>query len=719
MVKRILSMVIIIALLLAGSGNLYLYAADKAIPTEVKKAVKMGIVPNGWTQDLSARVTYSQMASLILTTLSKKGIAINPVTKAWVSSAVKQKSNITRSQAASIIYRCALENYYGVKNAQDISKYDGFEYAVTTDEYHNKCGEALPFMEHRLLSQKRKVPSFDLWSCVYVSIQIDLDNKLPIMEVNKSNYLRVDEYITRQEALVAAKRLYNAFIPVNDVLVSKAPVKILKLSDEELKKAKTMPDASWDNLPQWRGNSQEFVYKRDRFITKTIPESSFYTLNHFGFNFMRVMVGDLFYYKDDGSFVVSQGCLDDLDNAIRYGIEYGVHICICLADLKGFAGASQDISGYTDSKQLKNAQDAYHLLAQRYKNVPNSVLSFNLFNEPWGLDAEDEETYVKAVRVVSSAIRKESPERLIFVDGLSGSQKPVYSLVGDKVAQSLHMYGPDHFMTVGWIPNNSWYVGQQWPLPYVNGQMNHDSSIILRGNFVKSTELKLLCVYCSENAKGTLTIFSDGKVSQSSKIAGESKDNVTKILSFKLQSGAKELKILWEDDDKNTNDVIQLESIAVISPEKTAKGTPYVSSPWMGSLQSVRKMINQKITVISCDYTGNNYGVFSPEQTTNPTINISEDGSYTSKSESGFQYIYDKQYFRDYLKPWVEFSKATGVKFAVLEWGPYAIDTIPAQSSYDYTKDAAGALAEYKLPWCYWAKFLDTGRLDIDYEVYG
>ena len=35
---------------------------------------------------------------------------------------------------------------------------------------------------------------------------------------------------------------------------------------------------------------------------------------------------------------------------------------------------------------LANIATAYTILAKRYQAVPNSVLSFDLFNEPWKID---------------------------------------------------------------------------------------------------------------------------------------------------------------------------------------------------------------------------------------------------------------------------------------------------------------------------------------------
>src|SRR5207237_2852552 len=77
--------------------------------------------------------------------------------------------------------------------------------------------------------------------------------------------------------------------------------------------------------------------------------------------------------------------------------------------------------------------------AKRYQGIPNSRLSFNLLNEPGKIP---EETYVRVVQRLVSAIREQDPVRLIVADGLQWGQTPVRGLVELKIAQSARGYDP-------------------------------------------------------------------------------------------------------------------------------------------------------------------------------------------------------------------------------------------------------------------------------------
>ena len=62
------------------------------------------------------------------------------------------------------------------------------------------------------------------------------------------------------------------------------------------------------------------------------------------------------------------------------------------------------------------------MFARRYKGVPSSGLSFNLFNEPTDLTSA---TYTAVVGKMLDAIRAGDPDRLVFCDGLSWGTKPL------------------------------------------------------------------------------------------------------------------------------------------------------------------------------------------------------------------------------------------------------------------------------------------------------
>jgi endoglucanase len=97
---------------------------------------------------------------------------------------------------------------------------------------------------------------------------------------------------------------------------------------------------------------------------------------------------------------------------------------------------------------------AYHwrFLARRYRDVPATRLSFDLFNEPPFMP--DQSRYVEIARALIAAIRAESPDRLIVADGADIGQTPVLGLVDEGIVQSTRGYLPkmvSHY-TATWVP---------------------------------------------------------------------------------------------------------------------------------------------------------------------------------------------------------------------------------------------------------------------------
>ncbi len=673
---------------------------------DLRSAYDLGLIPAAWEKDLNSYVTYKEAVNLIGHVMSLKKGKLNKNTKLWmdkVAASSNAEKSILRKEYASYIFKSALENYYGVKKVSENKIYGAFEYATTLRKYHDRYGEATPCMEYKLFNQGKSI-DMDLFAVAYVTLQIDEYARTTIMDVNDKGYLRINDKLTRKDAIIAAKRLYYSYFEKN--YMSLDSVKPIKLTSDQLLKAKKMPEASYDNIPYWNGTALDnMTYKNGAHHTGSFySNEDFIMLNDLGFDFTRIFITRelLLDYSDKNNIKVSQTYLQNLDAAVGWAAENGVHICICLYDLPGFAGASFDIDGYTDPTLLDNAAKVYQMLARRYKNIPNNILSFNLFNEPWGLTLDDEDIYVNAVRSVLSAIRKESPDRLIFVDGLDGSHIPIYSLVEDKVAQAFHIYDPDHFIygsaaAGGFCSSkDAWYVNKIWPLPYVNGWLRDPFMYIkLQGDFPKGTKLELLV---SNNfAKGTIKLLADDiNVTSVSIQENESKNG--KVYSMgELKNKVSELKLQWDGLDG-----VQIEGIALIYPEKSKTGVRYLGN------DGTDKVLYNKIVTIGCIPYGTNG---------NSTIIIAADGTYTNPSQQ--ELAYDASYLASRLDPWIEFSKKTGVGIMLQEWGVNEYHS--KKSTLAYIKDMLSLLKENNIAWNLWSdtwQYLDTNRPDVKYEAY-
>jgi endoglucanase len=124
---------------------------------------------------------------------------------------------------------------------------------------------------------------------------------------------------------------------------------------------------------------------------------------------------------------------------------------------------------------MKRALDAavhhWTYAAQRYRDVPSSRLSFDLFNEPPFM--RDQSRYVEIARTLVGAIRSVSPDRLVVVDGADIGQTPVMGIADLGVVQSTRGYQPkmiSHY-TATWVPPAEFesLARPTWPMVDKNG----------------------------------------------------------------------------------------------------------------------------------------------------------------------------------------------------------------------------------------------------------
>jgi hypothetical protein len=154
------------------------------------------------------------------------------------------------------------------------------------------------------------------------------------------------------------------------------------------------------------------------------------------------------------------------------------------------------------------------MFARRYCGQPNERVSFNLMNEPAGVDGQ---TYAAAVRKLVAAIRAEDPQRLIIADGLQWGTVPVPELRDLHIAQATRGYTPGeltHYKAT-WV-NSAHFPDPQWPRPLppngtLLGPQKKEGSypLVIEGPFPAATELRLHVMTVSMAA--TLVVEADGQ----------------------------------------------------------------------------------------------------------------------------------------------------------------------------------------------------------------
>jgi hypothetical protein len=209
-------------------------------------------------------------------------------------------------------------------------------------------------------------------------------------------------------------------------------------------------------IPRWRGFNLTDMTRRDSDAPAAFRESDFRTIAAWGFNFVRLPL-TYEYWADsrDWSKVVVDA-LAPIDDAIAWGRKYGLHVCLNFHRAPGYCinPPAERRSLWTDAEAQRACAAHWAFFARRYRDVPNSVLSFNLLNEPpHGLP---ETNYQHVVELLTRAIRNEDPARLIVVDGLDAGRRPLATLPAADMLQATRGYDPvglTHFRA-DWAPGN-------------------------------------------------------------------------------------------------------------------------------------------------------------------------------------------------------------------------------------------------------------------------
>lgn len=232
-----------------------------------------------------------------------------------------------------------------------------------------------------------------------------------------------------------------------------------------------MPEPSPTKLPRWRGFNllEKFIASVEN---TRFRESDFAWMSEWGFNFARLPLSYRCWSDPKDWHKIDEKVMKEIDEAIALGRQYGVHVCLNFHRAPGYsvdASLKEPFNLWSDAEALEAC--AYHWghFAARYKDVPNSALSFDLINEP-GYKAPgvylDDATYARVAKVLVEAIRAESPHRQIIADGLCWGTLPVPALADLHIGQSTRGYAPmevTHWKA-SWVAGSDTWPAPTWPL---------------------------------------------------------------------------------------------------------------------------------------------------------------------------------------------------------------------------------------------------------------
>ena len=324
----------------------------------------------------------------------------------------------------------------------------------------------------------------------YAMLAYDRRDGNKVMELDENNLFRPHETMTIKQAAETALRYYYSFEPAAE-MVAYGDIHTFDdsiITPELLVKETTLPNASCEKLPsEWRGtliyNGRVIHQALDHMSDKHYYEYEIQAVKDAGFNFVGITFD---FSRLQGpelqAGMLNETRLKELDQVIAWCMERDIHV-----DLRccGAGGLTSEAGGawYQWNDDAPNSTDyaaefaaLWKALAQRYADIPNCYLSFNLYIEP---AVSSEAQYVAFFGPAVNAIREADADRCIIADihsgGLTGK-----SMAEMGVALSYHAYDPREFccLTMENQDDAEYLSTVIWPFTASHGK-SYDAEAVL------------------------------------------------------------------------------------------------------------------------------------------------------------------------------------------------------------------------------------------------
>jgi aryl-phospho-beta-D-glucosidase BglC (GH1 family) len=461
-----------------------------------------------------------------------------------------------------------------------------------------------------------------------------------------------------------------------------------------------LPEPAPEKLPIWRGfNLLEKFYKGNS-SSGPYKEDDFKLISEWGFNFVRLPMDYRIWIKDGDWTQIDEAAFADLDQAVAFGRKYNIHVCMNFHRAPGYTVANppESTSLWTDPQAQRVCALHWAYFARRYKDVPNSHLSFNLLNEPADVDAK---TYLLVVEKLAAAIRAEDPDRLIIADGLRWGQQPCQELVPLHIAQATRGYEPfalTHYKA-SWVNGADQWATPEWPVPlFGGGFLFGPAKPDLRSPMLLNVDLY-------ESAALTITV---GTVSHQARLVVRREDEELFSQDFKPGPGQGPWKEVVFKSQWNSYQNIYDRPYDVPLPAGQYTVTiENTSGDWMtitGLTLTAKNGQTETLTL--------NPKWGQPNELIT-IVSTPQNCSFQAVRRQDAEWLWQNFYAR-----WSDFRKQ-GSGAMVGEWGAY--NKTPHEVTLRWMEDDLKTFRRAGLGWALWNfrgsfGILDSGRADVQYE---
>lgn len=211
---------------------------------------------------------------------------------------------------------------------------------------------------------------------------------------------------------------------------------------------------------RWYGFNFQWLFRRDHATptAASADEKALDALADWGFNYVRIPADYRFWASDVTYEIEDETPLELVDDYINQCQNRGLHMSLNLHRVPGYCINGTNLERrnlWTDPVAQDAVCSMWAGLAERYRDVPVTDLSFDLINEPpsVGQGGFTTEIYGTLIRRVVERIRAVTPERTVIIDGIDGGHTAVAELADAADVQSGRGYAPtalSHFGSDWW-----------------------------------------------------------------------------------------------------------------------------------------------------------------------------------------------------------------------------------------------------------------------------
>jgi len=299
-----------------------------------------------------------------------------------------------------------------------------------------------------------------------------------VMTLFEDNSFRPNDKMSAADAILSVYHYYRwLMVPDYKVVEDVGQYNKDIITDDLLNQNTSLPDATNKSLPAWKGFNVDHLSNIAHGALSGMPElwtfeADIRTIAESGGNFANVRVGCGSLSGPDfpADDMVNMAEIQYLDRIVSSGMKYGVHIQLCFTegpamdrefDMQQSSDKTRTV--FTDPTYRELNVRYWRMLAKRYAGIPNKYLSFDLMNECSPLN---DENYGETMAPIVTAIRDESPDRVILADVHSQTPITGESMAKMGVALCAHLYDPSEVFVImcGTMTENpDFYNNLSWP----------------------------------------------------------------------------------------------------------------------------------------------------------------------------------------------------------------------------------------------------------------